>query len=146
MDLFGKLKGMKILLIDDDEWIRDSLALYFEGEGCHLQALETAEEGIEALKKQEYGIIITDYRLPGMDGLEFLKRIQDSHPNAMKILITAYRDEDIVSKANRMGIHDFIDKPFTTKTIENSLSRLLQDQKNNRTNFDVNHLVQREST
>ena len=43
MDLFGKLKEMTILLIDDDEWIRDSLTLFFEGEGCHLVALETAE-------------------------------------------------------------------------------------------------------
>ena len=146
MDPFNKLKELKMLLIDDDEWIRDSLSLYFEARGCSLKALETAEEGIEALKKQNYDIIVTDYRLPGMDGLEFLKRIQDSHPQAMKILITAYRSEDVVSKAIRIGIHDFIDKPFTTKTIEDSLSRLLQDQKNNRTDFDVNHLVQREST
>ena len=146
MDPFDKLKEMKILLIDDDEWIRDSLSIYFESRGCNLKALETAEEGIEALKKQDYDIIVTDYRLPGMDGLEFLKRIQDSHPQAMKILITAYRSEDVVSKAIRIGIHDFIDKPFTTKTIEDSLSRLLQDQKNNRTDLDVNHLAQREST
>jgi DNA-binding NtrC family response regulator len=117
---------MKILLIDDDEWIRDSLGLYFEGEGCQLLALETAEEGIEALKKQDYDIIVTDYRLPGMDGLEFLKRIQDSHPQAIKILITAYGSEEVVSKAMRIGIHDFIDKPFTAKTIEDSLSRLIE--------------------
>jgi DNA-binding NtrC family response regulator len=146
MDPFNKLKEMKILLIDDDEWIRDSLSIYFESRGCNLKVLETAEEGIEALKKQDYDIIVTDYRLPGMDGLEFLKRIQDSHPQAMKILITAYRSEDVVSKAIRIGIHDFIDKPFTAKTIEDSLSRLLQEQKRNRTDFDVNHLVQREST
>ena len=131
MDLFGKLKGMKILLIDDDEWIRDSLSLYFEARGCSLKVLETAEEGIEALQNQDYDIIVTDYRLPGMDGLEFLKRIQDSHPQAMKILITAYRSEDVVSEAIRIGIHDFIDKPFTTKTIEDSLSRLLENRERN---------------
>jgi len=146
MDPFDKLKKMKMLLIDDDEWIRDSLSIYFESRGCNLQVLETAEEGIEALKKQDYDIIVTDYRLPGMDGLEFLKRIQDSHPQAMKILITAYRSEDVVSKAIRIGIHDFIDKPFTAKTIEDSLSRLLQEQKRNSTDFDVNHLVKRAGT
>ena len=61
MKLFSKLRQMKILLIDDDEWIRDSLGLYFEDEGCHLLALETAEEGIEALKGQNYDIIMVVY-------------------------------------------------------------------------------------
>jgi len=146
MDPFDKLKKMKMLLIDDDEWIRDSLCIYFESRGCNLKVLETAEEGVEALKKQAYDIIITDYRLPGMDGLEFLRRIQDSHPQAMKILITAYRSEDVLSKAIRIGIHDFIDKPFTAKTIEDSLSRFLQEQKRNSTDFDVNHLVESQNT
>ena len=47
MDLFAKLKTMKILLVDDDEWIRDSLRIFFEAEGCHIVALETAEEAME---------------------------------------------------------------------------------------------------
>ena len=128
MDLFSKLRSMKILLIDDDEWIRDSLSLFFEGEGCRLLALESAEQGMEALKGQAYDIIIADYRLPGMDGLEFLKRIQETHPHAMKILITAYRDEVLVSEAIRAGIQDFIEKPFTTRTVEESLCRLIENR------------------
>jgi len=126
MDLFSKLKKMRILLIDDDEWIRDSLSLYFEGEGCHLLALETAEEGIEALKGQNYDIIMVDYRLPGMDGLEFLKRIQKTQSHAMKVFITAYKSKEVVSKAMKIGIDGFIEKPFTTMNIEESLSRLIE--------------------
>jgi DNA-binding NtrC family response regulator len=131
MDLFRRLKEMRILLIDDDEWIRDSLTLFFESEGCYLLALETAEEGIDALKKQAYDIIIADYRLPGMDGLEFFRQIEKSHPDVMKILITAYRSEEVVSEADRMGIHDFINKPFSSKTIEDSLSRLIETRASN---------------
>ncbi len=126
MDLFSKLKKMKILLIDDDKWIRDSLSIFFEYEGCHLLAFETAEEAMEELKMHDCDIIIVDYKLPGMDGLALLKRIQDSHFDAMKILITAYMSEEIVSEAKMMGIQDFIEKPFTIKTIEESLSRLIQ--------------------
>jgi DNA-binding NtrC family response regulator len=125
MDLYNKLREMKMLLIDDDEWIRDSLSIFFEGEGCQIKALETAEEGLEALKKQSYDIIIVDYRLPGMDGLDFLKRIKDTTPSVMKILITAYGSENVVTDAKQMGIQDLIEKPFTTKTIEASLSRLI---------------------
>ena len=131
MDLFRRLKEMRILLIDDDEWIRDSLTLFFESEGCYLLALETAEEGIDALKKQAYDIIIADYRLPGMDGLEFFRQIEKSHPDVMKILITAYRSEEVVSEGDRMGIHDFINKPFSSKTIEDSLSRLIETRASN---------------
>jgi DNA-binding response OmpR family regulator len=47
MDLFSRLKDKKILLVDDDEWIRDSLNLYFSNEGCHMLAVETVEEGME---------------------------------------------------------------------------------------------------
>ena len=129
MNLYSKLKKMKILLIDDDRWIRDSLGLFFEDEGCHLLALETAEEALEALTNKVYDIIIADYRLPGIDGLEFFKRIQDTQPHAFKILITAYKDQKVVSEAAKIGIQDFIEKPFTSKTIEQALSWFIKEKK-----------------
>jgi DNA-binding NtrC family response regulator len=129
MDLFGKLKEMTILLIDDDEWIRNSLSLFFTGEGCRLLALETAEEAVEAIKQRDYDIMIVDHKLPGMDGLEFLRHVQESHPDAVKILITAYGNEEVASKARKMGIDDFIEKPFTSTIIEESLSRVIKNRK-----------------
>ena len=128
MNLYKKLRNMKMLLIDDDEWIRDSLSIFFESEGCHLEALETAEEGLRALKKQPYDIIIVDYRLPGMDGLDFLKRIKNFYPNVKKILITAYGNKALVSEAMLLGIQDYIEKPFTIKTIEATLSMLIENR------------------
>ena len=125
MDLFSKLKKMKILLIDDDEWIRDSMSLFFEGEGCQLTTLETAEEGIKELKIHHYDIIIADYKLPGMDGLTFLERIHKFYPDALRILISAYGNEEVRNKAKSLGVQDFIEKPFSAKTIEESLSRLI---------------------
>ena len=71
-------------------------------------------------------ILVTDYRLPGMDGLEFLRHIQDTQPHIMTVLITAYKSEDVVSEAVKLGIQDFIEKPFTTKTLEESLTRLVK--------------------
>lgn len=124
MDLFARLKSMKFLLVDDDEWIRDSLRLFFEAEGCHIVALETAEEAMETLNGQNYDIIIADYKLPGMDGVEFFRRIQSSHPDTIKILITAYKSEVVVSEARKAGVQHLIAKPFTSETIEASLTRL----------------------
>ena len=101
MNLFNKLENIKILLIDDDEWIRDSMSLFFESEECNLLALETAEQGLKILKNENHDIIIVDYRLPDMDGLEFFRRIHESHSNAFKILITAYGSKELLSKGNR---------------------------------------------
>jgi DNA-binding NtrC family response regulator len=126
MDLSSKLKDKKILLVDDDEWIRDSLTVYFGTEGCHILAVETAEEGLELLKQEDWDIILTDYKLPGIDGLTFSKKIMEIRPDTIRILLTAYKSKEVVSEAVSAGIQDLIDKPFTIKTIEDSMSRLIQ--------------------
>jgi len=129
MDLFSKLKDKKILLVDDDEWIRDSLTLYFDIEGCQIVSVGTAEEGIELIKQQAYDIILIDYKLPGIDGLTFSRKIQEICPDAIKILITAYKNEKVVSEALSAGIQDLIDKPLTIKAVDDSLSRLIHGNK-----------------
>jgi DNA-binding NtrC family response regulator len=126
MDIFDRLRNMTILLIDDDEWIRDSLSIFFESEGCHILALETAEEGLSALESRNFDLLIVDYKLPGMDGLELLKRIQHEHCNAIKILITAYRNDRIVTEAKKLNIQGFIQKPFTSETLMASLTFLIE--------------------
>jgi DNA-binding NtrC family response regulator len=124
MNVFSKLKNTKILLIDDDEWIRDAMTLFFEAEGCQITALETAEEALVEFHRQNYGIVICDYKLPGIDGLQLLKEIEKTKPGTKMMLITAYKTDALVAEAKQIGIHDFISKPFTSETIEASLSRL----------------------
>ena len=128
MNLFDRLREKKVMLIDDDRWIRNSLRLYFEGEGINLLALETAEEGLKELKKCPHDILIVDYRLPGIDGLEFFKLVQSSHPQAIKIIITAYKDQNIVSQASKIGINDFVEKPFSIHALEKVLTWELERQ------------------
>ena len=127
MDIFDRNKNLKILLVDDDEWIRDSLSLFFEAEGCNLLTFETAEEAIEAVKQQVYDIIISDYKLPGMDGLEFLRRVKEKQPNAFEILITAYANREILKEAKMMGVKEFIPKPFTSEDVETCLARIIEN-------------------
>lgn len=128
MDLFAKLRTMNLLLIDDDEWIRDSLKLFFESEGCRIVALETAEEGLSLVANQVFDIIIADYRLPGMDGLQFIRQLPEIQTNALVLLITAYGSNDLFSEAKTTGIHECIAKPFTSETIEAALKRLISKQ------------------
>ncbi len=126
MDLFERLQGMKVLLVEDDQWIRDSLRRFFANENCALMAVETGEDALEIIKGNDCDIIITDYRLPGMDGLEFLKRAQRINAPFKKILLTAYMTEAVISEAFRLGVHEFIEKPFSTEDLEEALVRVLE--------------------
>jgi len=126
MDLFVRLQGMKVLLVEDDQWIRDSLRRFFANENCALMAVETGEDALEIIKDNACDIIITDYRLPGMDGLAFLKKAQDINAQVKKILLTAYMTEAVISEAFRLGVHEFIEKPFSTEDLEEALARILE--------------------
>ena len=127
MNPFDNLKKKKTLLVDDDELIRDSLSIAFRNKGCFLQAAETAEEGLQALKRESFDIIISDFVLPRMNGLEFLKLATTSHPNIQKILITGYGDDNIAAKALEIGIHKLVEKPFTVKALLDSLSMMIEN-------------------
>jgi len=87
-----------------------------------VMALETAEEGLSAVEDQAFDLIIVDYKLPGLDGIEFLKRIRYTQPDAIKLLITAYRSENVISEAKKLKVQGFIEKPFTSETIMASLA------------------------
>ena len=122
MNAFDELNQVKTQLVDDDEIIRNSLQSAFETKGCPLCVAQSAEEGIKAIKEQPFDIIISDLRLPGMNGLDFLKLTAVTHPQAIRFLITAYRDDNILSKAVRSGIDQFIDKPFAVNVLVNLLA------------------------
>ena len=95
------------------------------GVGHRVGSLETAEDGLDLIKNYRFDIIIVDYRLPGMDGLEFIKNLPVTQADSLKVLITAYERGDLFKLAKRSGVHEFISKPFTTKTIEDSLNRMI---------------------
>ena len=131
MNYFNILKPLKTLLVDDDEFIRDSLSMAFTNKGCFLETAVNAEEGMQALQKERFDIIISDLRLPGKDGLEFFKSVRTSQPHSLCVLITAYRDKLISSQVSAMGIHDFIEKPFSVGLLVKSLVQLIQSRSNN---------------
>jgi DNA-binding NtrC family response regulator len=132
MDLFQTLRTMQLLLIEDDEWIRDSLKLFFESEGCHIVTVESAEAGLDVVKQRNFDIIITDYRLPGLSGIDFVERLSADQKGALTLLITAYRSKEVMSKAHSAGVHETIFKPFNSEDIKRSLKRLLKTRNHRR--------------
>ena len=128
MNPFNELQNFKTLLVDDDEFIRDSLKIAFTTKGCPIRVAETAEDGLQAIKDEQFDIIISDFKLPGMTGLDFLKLATVTQPQAVNILITAYRDEYCFSEAIRIGVTEFIEKPFSVKALVALLALSLKRQ------------------
>lgn len=126
MNSFKHLEKVKTLLVDDDELIRDSLSRVFDSKGCFIKTAETAEEGLRALEEEKYDVIISDLRLPGIDGLRFLKFASLIQPEPAKLLITAYRDDHVYSEALRIGVSEFIDKPFSVDAFIDLLALTLK--------------------
>jgi DNA-binding NtrC family response regulator len=93
-----------------------------------MRVAESTEEGLQAIKEERFDIIISDFRLPGMNGLDFLKLTTITYPEAVNILITAYRDEYLFSEAIRLGVTEFIDKPFSVKALAELLAVSLKRQ------------------
>lgn len=124
MDLYSMLQARKIMLVEDDEWVRTALLFFFESEGCRIMVLETAAEGIAALRHESHDIILADFRLPDMAGLEFLRRVHGFHPPAVEILLTDYHNDALVRQASELGVHDLLEKPLTPLALEASLQRI----------------------
>lgn len=111
----GASREMSILLVDDEADILESLKDLFEGSLDHVRVL-TADSGaaaLELLSRDTVDLIVTDYKMPGMNGLEFLDQARQSAPGVPRILITAFPDLEVALRAiNDAGIENFITKPF----------------------------------
>ena len=116
----------KILLVDSSKRIRDALNLFFEFEECDFLAVETPEEALKALQNETYDIIVADYYLPGLSGLEFLNHVKSSFPKTIEILTTPYDDRELFEEAKEAGIMDVIQKPFSAVTLVIHLSQIFQ--------------------
>ena len=132
MDPFSKIKKMKTLLIDDDELIRDSLSMAFSTKGCFLMAVGSAEEGLCAVQENEFDIIISDFSLPGMNGIDFFKQAAIDQTDSMNVLITGNVSSKNLLKKNKAKVHDFVQKPFSIMTLALSLAALTESRKQNR--------------
>jgi len=141
MDAFAKLANLKILLVDDDPFIRDAMTLAFKQKKFSLCTAETAEEGLEAMHEETFDIIICDFKLPGISGLMFLKQAVVSQPGSIKLLISAFSSDEMVSEAYRIGVHDFLQKPFTVETLLATLLMHIGKEKQQKSSIIANTIL-----
>jgi two-component system nitrogen regulation response regulator NtrX len=117
----------RVLLIDDDAGIRESMRMPLEYEGYEYSAAASAEEGLAAIARESPDIVFLDIKMPGMDGLEALTRIKANDESLPVVMISAHGNAQVGMDATKRGADDFIEKPFGAErllvTIRNVLSQ-----------------------
>ena len=105
-------KKISILIVDDEESVRDSLYNWFVEDGFRVECAENAKKALTMLESDQFDIILADIKMPGMDGLEMLKRIKALKPDSVVIVMTAFATVDTAVKALKDGAYDYVTKPF----------------------------------
>jgi DNA-binding NtrC family response regulator len=105
-------KKISILIVDDEESVRESLNLWFKEDGYHVECAENAKQALSILESSVFDIILTDLKMPGMDGLELLQRIKTLNKDSVIIVMTAFATVDTAVKALKEGAFDYVTKPF----------------------------------
>jgi len=114
---------MKILVIDDEAAQRESLTGFLEHLGYEVLSAATGDEGIELLDKNSINIVISDFRMKGLNGLQVVKEVKKRNPFIEVILITAYGDVDLAVQTMKSGARDFLTKPVDLDQLEIILKR-----------------------
>lgn len=118
----------RILIVEDEETLRGSLKRVFEKDGYYIQALGSAEDALSMLDGLLFDIVITDIILPGMDGIELLKKIKEKSPEQIVIVVTAYASLETAVEALRAGAYDYVVKPIIHEEIKQIVINALKQR------------------
>lgn len=105
-------KKISILIVDDEESVRDSLYNWFIEDGYRVECAENAKKALSMLENEGFDIILADIKMPGMDGLEMLRRIKLLKSDSVVIVMTAFATVDTAVQALKDGAFDYVTKPF----------------------------------
>jgi DNA-binding NtrC family response regulator len=119
----------RVLVVDDDQSIRESFEYHLGRAGYQVSLADSAESALGMLATVDPGVVITDIRMPGMDGLDLLRQIRSAVPEIDVLVITAHEDMQSASRAMREGAYDYLVKPLDLDRIEALVERCFRDRK-----------------
>ncbi|MEN8210149.1 MAG: response regulator [Thermodesulfobacteriota bacterium] len=113
----------KILLVDDEQDIREVLEIILSGSGYIVFTAENGKQALDIFKKEKPLIVLTDIKMPGMSGIDLLRKIKDNNPETEVIIITGHGDTDLAIKSLKHEAIDFITKPISDDALQIALKR-----------------------
>ncbi len=120
------MSSPKILIVDDEEGIRFFLSEAISREGYIPETASTGEEALKKVEDEFFDLVITDYNMPGMNGIQAFSKMRDIHPHIVGILITAYGDKSLAMEAMNLGMFDYFTKPVDIKEVRVVIRRAIE--------------------
>ncbi len=120
------MKKVKVLIVDDEAIIRDALSDWLKDIGYQVFTAENGQKALNVIEKEKPGIMISDLVMPGMDGIELMKKAKAQQPDIEVIIITAYASIPTAITAMKEGAYDYIEKPFCPERAELLVKKLAE--------------------
>jgi two-component system alkaline phosphatase synthesis response regulator PhoP len=121
-----------ILVVDDEGAIRYSISKTLQRVGYQVHTAASGEEALEMMQFQDYDVVLTDIRMPGLTGVELLAQIKKQAPDAVVILLTGYASLETAVESLRLGAHDYLVKPSSSQNIRQSVAEGIERARNMR--------------
>jgi two-component system response regulator FixJ len=121
----------KVYVIDDDEAMRDSLDFLLSSADFQVTLFESAHHFLDAVSGVGFGCIVSDVRMPGIDGIELLKRLKASHSTLPVVIMTGHGDVPLAVEAMKLGAVDFLEKPFEDDRLIGMIDAALRGAESN---------------
>ena len=121
-------KKAKILVVDDENIVRESLHDWLSSVGYKVETAESGEEALSIIKQKKIKIMLADLFMPGMDGIELMKKARDIVPTIATVIITAHGTIQTAITAIREGAYDYVEKPFCPEKVELIIDKLVEHQ------------------
>jgi len=123
------MDNYRIMVIDDEKIVGDMAKMSLENEGYKVETFLNAEPALARLKEEKFDVVVTDYKMKGIDGMEVLRTVKSLYPETKVIMITAFANLDTAIEALRGDVHDFFPKPVKIKELKASIGRALEKEK-----------------
>lgn len=117
----------RILLVDDEANVVKSCARMLELEGFRVRGVTGGTEAIDLYRDESFDLVLTDLKMPEVDGLDVLTAVREQNPHAAVVIFTAYGTKESVVDALRLGAREFLEKPLDTKTLVATVRRILDE-------------------
>ncbi len=116
----------KIMVIDDEKIVVDMAKMALEHDGYAVETFLDGEAALARLKEKTFDVVVTDFKMKGIDGMEVLRTVKEMYPKTKVIMITAFANLDTAIEALRGDVFDFFPKPVKIKELKASIERALE--------------------